>query len=219
MRSNESLHGLYTCLNGFCIKFFLTANKTAAKQNISYLKLARKSEHSVIGKNEIKKETTERAPPLAVGGRAGPRRGCRRLGRCHRGAAAARGSVTASGRDDGSKAFTRISFAASASASRGGGSPPSRRDGASGAGAARRGGAGAQPVSVLPAGCGSPAPPAPLLVCLFICLCRAAPPRADLHRAARRVLIETLPRVFRRSGRGEEAPIKTKISCFNGLLN
>lgn len=51
-----------------------------------------------------------------------------------------------------------------------------------------------------------------------VCLCRAAP-RADLHRAARRVLIETLPRVFRPSGRGEEAPIKTKISCFNGLLN
>lgn len=62
MRSNESLHGLYTCLNGFCTKFFLTANKTAAKQNISYLKLAGKSEHSVIGKNEIKNKS-ESEPP------------------------------------------------------------------------------------------------------------------------------------------------------------
>lgn len=58
-----------------------------------------------------------------------------------------------------------------------------------------------------------------LFVCLFVCVGPPPPPRADLHRAARRVLIETLPRVFRRSGRGEEAPIKTKISCFNGLLN
>lgn len=69
MRSNESLHGLYTCLNGFCIKFFLTANKTAAKQNISYLKLAGKSEHSVIGKNEIKKQSRCEPPyPRWVGG-------------------------------------------------------------------------------------------------------------------------------------------------------
>lgn len=219
MRSNESLHGLYTCLNGFCIKFFLTANKTAAKQNISYLKLAGKSEHSVIGKNEIKKEITERAPPLAVGGRAGSRRGCRRLGRCRRGA------VAASGSDDGSKAFTRISFAGAGSASRSGGA---RRPAATG-----REGPG-PPVEEEPGpGRPRPFPPPPprrgpgaapwhcrplcLLVCLFVCV--GPPPRADLHGAARRVLTETLPRVFRRTGRGEEAPIKTKISCFNGLLN
>ena len=44
MRSNESLHGLYTCLSGFCIIFFLTVNKTAAKQNIGYLKLEERGE-------------------------------------------------------------------------------------------------------------------------------------------------------------------------------
>lgn len=55
--------------------------------------------------------------------------------------------------------------------------------------------------------------------CLFVCVGPPTPPAADLHGAARWVLIERLPRVLRWSGRGEEAPIKTKISCFNGLLN
>lgn len=76
MRSNESLHGLYTCLNGFGIKFFLTANKTAAKQNISYLKLAGKSERSVIGKAAAEGDPRAgqagcRGAATAVGARSG----------------------------------------------------------------------------------------------------------------------------------------------------
>jgi len=83
MRSNESLHGLYTCLNGFGIKFFLTANKTAAKQNISYLKLAGKSERSVIGKAAAEGDPRagqagSRGAAAAVGARGGcgSGRGC-----------------------------------------------------------------------------------------------------------------------------------------------
>lgn len=74
MRSNESLHGLYTCLNGFCIKSFLTANKTAAKQNISYLKLARNSERGMSGSKIVEGNPTrglEARPGLLLSGRRG----------------------------------------------------------------------------------------------------------------------------------------------------
>lgn len=79
MRSNESLHGLYTCLNGFCIKSFLTANKTAAKQNISYLKLARNSERGMSGSKIVEGNPArglEARPGLLLsGGRGGAGRG------------------------------------------------------------------------------------------------------------------------------------------------
>lgn len=79
MRSNESLHGLYTCLNGFCIKSFLTANKTAAKQNISYLKLARNSERGMSGSKIVEGNPArglEARPGLLLsGGRGGTGRG------------------------------------------------------------------------------------------------------------------------------------------------
>lgn len=165
MRSNESLHGLYTCLNGFCIKSFLTANKTAAKQNISYLKLARNSERGMSGSKIVEGNPTrglEARPGLLLSGRRG-----------------GTGRVWTRGCGPGPGLLRRCGERRAA------------------AGASRRGSR------------------------LFVCLCRAAPfpPPAPPRCPPARVLVAMLPRAFRRPGRGEESPIKTQISRFNGLLN